>query len=445
MSATLPPALETTFDNPKQFLDLRKRLISCSATTKTQAAIGTISELVAPGFLMNSALLHLTLPDGYWLAPPHVKCSHKADARRDHANPFTVADALLHTTYDEHEVGSEGHSDSATAAAITSVGNDIVGGYTEGPPPDLTNAAFSTSSRKRVPNALLERAAKIRQDSDAVTLVRYEEAVRLIIAQIRYNLSEAANTTLGAMTTWNDALLDNDLVRAWHIFTEVALFKNSPKRQFTERLMHALWSSDEYKLSHCDCWATFASRWISARVLLQLSDPTIPDSQIIHHFAAALAGDPSYAEVMLRLRDDDDRYSTPVANLTLARNSLSHAIEYAEHAKLKSDTLFKARGPTVYFSSTIVSAPSAPKVLTLGNRPNATTPLCRFRDCRFGDACSKMHGEDDPRFVKGVIKPEYVARVNESLEASRRRYEQRRLKETKQAKDPLSQKSQTEK
>ena len=433
MSFSLPPALGTSFDDPKQYLELRKRLITCSATTKTQAAIGTISELVVPNFILNSTLMHLALPDTLWLAPPHIKCPHKADAKRDYANPFTIADAMLHATYDTFvsepmELDTLPLSDSATSSAGSTLQSNAIDAAV------TANPTSSAGSRKRVsaiPATLLEKAAKIREESDTAALTKYGDASRLIIAQIKYNLSEAANTTLEAMVKWNEAQLDNDLLRAWYVLTEAALFKNSSKRLFTERLEHALWNSDEYKLSHCDCWATFSSRWLSARVLLQLSDPTIPESRIVHHFAAALAGDPAYADVMLRLRDDDDRYAAPVASLTLARVSLIHAIEYAEHAKLRSDTLFKAKGPAVYFSSTVVTIP---KVFALGNRPDST-PLCTFRVCHFGDACSRRHGEEDPRFVNGVVKPEFADRIRKSLEASKRKREQR-LKE-EQAKNPL--------
>ncbi len=95
--------------------------------------------------------------------------------------------------------------------------------------------------------------------------------------------------------------------------------------------------------------------------------------------------------------------------VTLARNSLTHAIEYAEHAKLRYDSLLKPRGPTVYFSSAVT-----PKVLTLNLPPGR---LCRFKKCKYGDECSRMHGEDDPRFVNGIAKPEYAAGIKKSIAA----------------------------
>ena len=423
MSKTLPPSLGTTFNAPKEFLDIRKSLLTNSASTKTQDAIIVISDGHVPAFMMTSALIHLASYDGLWLAPPHTKAA--AYLRLDNSTPLTVAEATLNDTYDDLGCDTPlNNASNASNAGNMQLRSHAGGTTTAGTAPSAAPEPTNATSRKRPSTSLIERAAKIRQDAEMALLTRYNDAARLIFAQLRYHLSDAAATTLEANADWTAAQLNNDLVRAWHTFTEVALFKYTPKRTFAETLLYALHTSDEYRLSFCDSWATFTSRWISAKTLLNYADHSIPESKIVHHFAAALVGDTAYAEVMLQLRNEDNRYTIPVEALTKARSSLGCAIEYAEYAKTRSDTLFKQAGPTVYFTAPHRPPPTVMTITvpdaSADTRDSRATKQCRFHlltKCKYGDLCSRMHGADDRRFANGKLRPEYVKRVKESVAA----------------------------
>ena len=154
----------------------------------------------------------------------HAKLRHAAYPRRDVNRPFTVGHAMLDDTYDNLE-GDNNASAASNMQLRSAAGSTTTAGTALPTTSELTTGV--PRNRKRPPSTLLEKAAKIRQDAEMTLLTRYNDAARLIFAQIRYHLSDAAATTLEANAEWIEAQLHNDLVRAWHAFIEVAL---SPRR-----------------------------------------------------------------------------------------------------------------------------------------------------------------------------------------------------------------------
>ena len=270
---------------------------------------------------------------------------------------------------------------------------------------------------------------------------QYARAIPYALATIKSHLSEEMLTTMEQDDQWNEAVAFGDLVRTWYLLTEATLFHTQTRSTFVDGLIAALRSSNEYKLEHCGNWSVFTSRWLTARRLLLIADPHISESILVHHLTGALSADPIYSVVRMQLRQTDNQFVTSPPGVILARNSVVTALNLIGQARTTALS-FESGKHAVYCTSSgratstpappaqletrllaIEAATAATKILITGLGMNRDKNFCKFfstaNKCKFGDACSKMHGKDDPRFVQGKLKPQYAAAVAASLEASK--------------------------
>lgn len=254
---------------------------------------------------------------------------------------------------------------------------------------------------------------------------------------LRGTLSISACNILDSLAEYRNAVASEDLLQVYNIIIQKALFGESNKAIFVEKLQKSIANDPKFKLATAGMsLSDFATRYVRAWQMLKYANAKLEEGYIVRAFVLNLPPTPRYANARRALATKyiDDATEAAKNDLGMAIDLITNeAVVYDDLHPDASEETTKTGGGSRLLPKQ--PQPDEPDLKTLilrmsanldavRNQPRATThkreygvePCNRFPlgTCPHGDGCKYLHStatKPDHRMKNGTMLPAFKISV----------------------------------